>query len=110
MKPPASKWFDAPSPLPPQEPLQPDEPAREKADVTVKGDRLPGGDLEIKFQMVLQVLADARPVRDDVDVESAQLGGRPHARELQELRRVDRAGGEDHLPPARANATSPLRR
>ena len=42
-------------------------------------DRLLGGDLKSKFEMVLQVLADAGPVGDDIDAERAQFRRRPHA-------------------------------
>ena len=62
-------------------------------------DRLPGGDLEIEFEMVLQVLADAGPVGDDVDPERAQFRRRPHARQLQQLRRVDRPAAKNDLAP-----------
>ena len=42
-----------------QEPLQADEPAPNEAGVAIKRDRLLRGDLEIEFEMVLQILADA---------------------------------------------------
>ncbi len=52
--------------------------------------------------MVLQVLADARPVGDDIDAERAQFRRRTDARELQELRRIDRPAAKNDLAP-RAN-------
>ena len=52
--------------------------------------------------MVLQVLADARPVGDDVDPERAEFRRRPDAGELQQLRRIDRPAAKNDLAP-RAN-------
>ena len=49
--------------------------------------------------MVLEVLADAGQVVDDRDPEGSQLLGVADARQLEELGRVDRAAGEDHLAP-----------
>ena len=49
----------------------------------VERDRLFRGDLEGEFEMVLQVLADARQIGDDVDAERAEFRGRADARELQ---------------------------
>ncbi len=51
----------------------------------------------MRGQVVLQVLAHAGQVRDDRDVQSGQLVRVPDAGQLQQLRRVDRATGEDHL-------------
>ena len=47
--------------------------------------------------MVLQVLADPAELVDDGDAVRLQKRRRPDAGELEELRRADRAGGEDHL-------------
>ena len=47
--------------------------------------------------MVLQVLADSGEVVDDVDAERLELARVADARELEQLRRVDRAAAEDHL-------------
>ena len=47
--------------------------------------------------MVLEVLADAGKVDQRFDTGFAQHTGRPHARELQKLRRVDRTPAQDHL-------------
>src|SRR5271155_2891590 len=58
---------------PAHEPLQPDEPSRDKTCVSVKRDRLFRGDLEIELEMVLKVLADPRPVGDDVGPERSEL-------------------------------------
>ncbi len=47
--------------------------------------------------VILQICADARQVDRDRDAERAQRVGWPDAGELEELRRVDGTGGEDHL-------------
>ena len=49
------------------------------------------------LQVVLQVLADAGELMHDVDAVLLQQGAGADARQLQDLRRADRAGGEDHL-------------
>ena len=43
------------------------------------------------------MLADAGQVLHDVDAERAELVGVAHARQLQQLRRVDRAAAQDDL-------------
>ena len=53
-----------------------------------------------QLQVILQVGADAGPVGDDVDAVLAQLRGRPDAGQQQELRRADRAGGENDFAAA----------
>lgn len=47
--------------------------------------------------MVVQVLADAGQVRGHLDAELAQVRGRSDTREHQQLRRIDRAAGQDDL-------------
>ena len=57
------------------------------------------------------MLADAGEVVDDVDSELPQLARVADARELQQLRRVDRAATEDHLArldPLRADTPGDL--
>src|SRR6185436_10982246 len=49
------------------------------------------------LEMVLQALANAGQVVRDRDAVPPQQRGGADARELQQLRRVDRAAGEDHL-------------
>ena len=48
------------------------------------------------LQVVLQVLADAGQIVQHLDAVFAQQRRRPDARELQQLRRADRAGGHHH--------------
>src|SRR5262245_50815474 len=66
-------------------------------DDVVHGDRLGAAVLHADLEMVLQVGADARHVGDHVDAEGLQQARRSHTRELQELRRVERAAGDDDL-------------
>jgi hypothetical protein len=66
--------------------------------------------LDIDLEVVLQVLADAGQVLDDLDPERAELGRRPDAGELEQLRRVDRPAAEhDLLGPRLARAAPPAR-
>ena len=54
--------------------------------------------LDVDLEVVLEVLADAGQVGDDVDAERAQRScALPTPGELEELGRVDRAAAEDHL-------------
>jgi hypothetical protein len=48
-------------------------------------------------RMVLQVLPDARQRPGDGDAVALQNGFGPDAREQEELRRIDRAAGQDHF-------------
>ena len=48
-------------------------------------------------RVVVEVLPDALQVRDDVDAVLAQVVGRADAGQHEQLRRVHRAAGEDHL-------------
>ena len=57
--------------------------------------------LDVDLEVVLEVLPHARQVGDDVDAERAQFGRAADARQLQQLRRVDRAAAQDHLAGAR---------
>ena len=52
--------------------------------------------------MVVQVLADAGKIGDDVDADRAQVIRRPDAGEEQQLRRADRPAADDHLGGVRA--------
>jgi hypothetical protein len=57
---------------------------------------LVGEDHEAEHQVVLKPPAD-RQVVEALDLGRGQVGGRPDAREHQQLRRVVRAGAQDHL-------------
>ncbi len=84
-----------------QQPACADQRAIPPVDRGVQGDRLLARHLEIKLQVILQVLADARQIVHHLDAERAQLRRRPHSGQLQQLRRVDGAARENQL---RANA------
>ena len=63
MKPQLSKWLVAPSPSRAQQPARADHGALPiRPSDEIQRDRLRAGDLEVEFQMVLQVLADAGQV------------------------------------------------
>ena len=104
MKPPVSKWLVAPSPSPRSSQRAPISPRANEPDRRVERDRLLRRDLEIELEMVLQVLADPGQVDDERDAVRLQLRRRPDAGQLQELRRVDRPAGKDHLARRRANS------
>ena len=79
-------------------------------------DRLLRGVLDVDLEVVLEVLADAGRVVDDVDAEAGEELLVADAGELEQLRRVDRAAAEDHLAgvdratePAAAQVVDPDR-
>ena len=49
--------------------------------------------------MVLKVLPDPRQCVVDRDADAGEMLGRADSRQLQDMRRVDGTGGEDHLMP-----------
>ena len=69
----------------------------ERLERAVQGDRPGAGVLHVDLEVILEVLADPGEVGGHVDPEPAQLVGRTHSRQQQELGRVDRAAGQDHL-------------
>ena len=76
--------------------LDPLDALREpRADFLVEGIGTRGLELCAVLHMVHEVLADPGQVVDDVDAEALQQSTRPDAADLQQLRRVQRAGGED---------------
>src|SRR6185437_11191303 len=58
-----------------------------------------GGEAEHEVRMVLQVLADSRQMMRGGDAVFSQRRRVADARQHQELRRLERAGGQDHLAP-----------
>ena len=52
---------------------------------------------QTNLQVILQVLADTCAIGDDRNPVPVQERGRPDARHLQQLRRLQRAGRENHL-------------
>ena len=77
-------------------PAHPREPQRIAHVVVERVARLQPND-GARLVVVLQVLADARAIGDDRDAVLPQQVGRTDAGELQELRRLQRAGREDDL-------------
>ena len=68
--------------------------------VAVEGDRLQAPHLDVELEVVLQVGADARAGRRRPAMPVlGEVRRRADPRQHQELRRVDRRGGEDHLAP-----------
>ena len=82
-----------------KQPLRPDQKLRRPVEVAVEGDRLAAAHLDVELQVVLQVRPDPGAVGDHRDPVLGEVRRRPDARQHQELRGVDRGGGEDHLPP-----------
>src|ERR1700722_6422337 len=91
-----------------KKPLSPDERSADQARMCKKRDRLLRGDLKSEFEMVLQVLANARSIDDDIDTQRAQFRLRPHARQLQQLRRIDRAAAKNDLTARPRHLLAPI--
>ena len=81
-----------------REPARADIGAAGQPGVGVEGDRLPAGELEVELGVVLQVLADAGLVEHGPNAVPGEFPRRPDTRQLQQLRRIDRSAGQDHLP------------
>src|SRR5690606_24416189 len=75
-----------------QKPLRPDQSLGERVENTVQRDGLGGFLLDVKLQMVLQVLPDAGTIRHDRDALAAKLLSRADTGQHEELRRIDRGG------------------
>ena len=82
-----------------QHPFGADQEAAEEAHLAVQGDGFLAGILDIDLGMVLQVLAHARQIMQDFDARLLQHRPRPDARALQQVRRGDGTGGDQHLAP-----------
>ncbi len=94
-----------PGPAAQEQPLRADErPAPQLRRRRLHRDRLERAVLDVDLEVILEVGADARHVGDDRDAERLEVRRPPDARQLQQLRRVDRAAGEDDLA-----ALDPLR-
>src|ERR1700733_13666456 len=92
---------------PTRKPFCADEGASEEAGMGKERDRLLGGDLKSEFEMVLQVFPNAGPFGNDVDPKRAQSRRRPHARQLQQLRRIDRPAAKNDLAPRPCRLLAP---
>ena len=82
----------------------------ERAGVDVQRARARDAEDGAQLQMVLQVLADAGQRVHDLAAEAGEDIRAADARQLQKLRRADRAGGEDDLAARARLKTSPALR
>ena len=93
---------------PEEQPLEADPRTPPPGQRRLHRDGLRGAVLDVDLEVVLEVRADAGQVRHHVDPERLERGCVTDARELQQLRRVERAAreddltGEDPLDPASA--------
>src|SRR6185503_11543514 len=69
------------------------------AEHVVDGDRAIRLERDARHQVVLQVPSDTRKVRDNRNSARLQQTGIADSGKLEQLRRTDRAGGEQHLAP-----------
>ena len=89
---------DAERPPPVHQPFQADAGLPcEGAQIIVRGDRFRDAIHQPELQMVLQVLAHARQIVNDVDTVTPQQITGTDARELQQLRALQRARRQDHF-------------
>ena len=89
MKPQDLEMIGGAEAVPEQEPAQADQRLGEEVPVAIERDRLAALQLEVDFEMVLQVGAHAGPVGDDLDIVLSQVLPRADAGEHEELRRID---------------------
>ena len=79
------------------------DPLAPAVDHVVHRDRLGAAILDADLEMILQVVADARHVGDHADAMRAQQLGRSEPGKLHQLRRVERASGQDDLAAGAGN-------
>ena len=90
-----------------EEPAAADQELVKKVELAVQGDRLGAAELEIDFQVVLQVLADAGQLVHNGDAGVPQHLAGPNAGELKQHGRADRAGAKNNLPLGPHGLASP---
>ena len=78
-----------------QQPARADQALGQPAHVRIKRNRLRAGHLEVEFEMILKIATHAGPIGDDVDALSSQFRRWANARELEQLRRIDRSARKD---------------
>jgi hypothetical protein len=86
-------------------------PSASRIDRGVQRDRLLAGHLKIEFQMILQILADARQVLDDSMPSARSSAAGPTPESFKQLRRIDRAAARGSLradPHAVQRAAAPV--
>ncbi len=74
----------------------------------VDGDRLRAFQHDAGLVMVLHRLANARQVVPDFNSQFGQMRARPDAGQQQQLRRIQRATAQDHLPPCARGECLPV--
>ena len=84
-------------PGPRRHPLGADGALVDQVPVLVERDRLGAGLLDVKLQVILQVLADAGAVGDHLDPLPGQMCRGANAGQHQDFGRIDGGGGDDHL-------------
>ncbi len=91
---------DGHRPAPSQHEIEADAKlAPRRRERVVGRDRARAAEDHPRLQMILQIFADAGQRVDDADAEALQQRGRPDPRQLQQLRRLERAGAQDHFAP-----------
>ena len=80
-----------------EQPHQPDERPLPHRHPRLDRHRLQALVLDVDLEVVLQVPADGGQVVHGRDAEGAQVVGVAHARQLEQLRRVERAAAQHHL-------------
>ena len=80
-----------------EQPFGADQRLREQVQLRIERDRLQQFLLDVELHMVLQVLPDAGRSATTSMPCSVEMLGRADARQHQELRRIDRRGGDDHF-------------
>ncbi len=88
-------------PAPEEQPLEADPRLAPVGERRLHRDRQLAPVLDVDLEMVLEVLADARQVVDDRHAERLEQRSRADTAQLEDLRGVDRAAGEDNLAAER---------
>ena len=80
-----------------EQPLSADHRLGKQIQLRIERNRLGAGLLDIQFQMILQIAANAWTVGQNLDSVFAQMFSRPNPRQHQHFWRVDGRGCKDHL-------------
>ena len=80
-------------------PARADQKLAPRVEFGVQRNRLRTAELEIKLEVVLQVLADPGQILPDFDAGLLQNRARTDAGQLQQMRRGDRPRAQDYLAP-----------
>src|SRR5262249_7598325 len=80
-----------------EKPFQSDQGHLVGSEQPIDGDRLPALPLQVEFNVVVKIGADAGQIVDRANAETAKVIRRTHARKHQQLGRAHGARTEDHL-------------